>query len=207
MYFGRDFDCIRNFTDAVDFEDRQATQLLAFHLTQQWVNDYFYDGDDLSFVLNDDFPNVNVVIFPELDLDEAVENATRLLRRSSRLAKPEPPKAKRDPKKTIIRFCRNDRDIDIDSPSTEIVLDFLQVREDLGWIEPAIISVDYYRTDLSDLEYNDDLRRLEIALFMKYRAEMLEKRKKRPRNRSFSAIPDAENQNVSTSPEETSGRR
>jgi hypothetical protein len=204
LYFGRDFDNIRNFADAVDFKDRQATQLLAFHLRLQWASDYFYDGEDLSFVLFEDFPNVKVVLFPEYDLDELVEIGDRLRRRSSRLAKPEPPKAKRDPKKTVIRFCGTEREIDFESRSTQLVFDCLEAREDLGWIEPAMIRVDYYRADLSEFEYNEDRRRLELALFTKYRAEMFEKRKKRSRNCSTSESSHAENQDISTSAEETS---
>lgn len=208
LYFGRDFDNIRNFADAVDFEDRQATQLLAFHIRSQWASDYFYDGEDLSFVLNEDFPNVKVVLFPEYDLDELVEIGKRLHRRSRRLAKPEPPKAKRDPKKTVIRFCGTDREIDFESQTTELVFDCLEAREDLGWMEPVMISVDYYKTDLSDVEYNEDQRRLEKALFTKYLAEMHEKRKKKePKSGSTSESSDDQIQNESTSAEETSVKK
>ena len=204
LYFGRDFESIKNFADAVDFEDRQATQLLAFHLMHQWMNDYFNDGEDLSLVLHEDFPNVKVVLLPEFDMDEMVEKASKLLRRSSRLAKPEPPKAKPDPKTTIIRFIGTERDIDIDDLTSEVVFDCLQDREVRELIEPAMVRVDYYRTDLSEYEYNDDQRRLEIALFMRYRAEMLENRRKRLRNRSIPDSSDAQFQNVSSSAEESS---
>jgi hypothetical protein len=207
LYFGRDFYNIKDFADAVDFKDRQATQLLAFHIKFQWAHGYFYDGEDLSFVLNEDFPNVKVVLFPEYDLDELVEIGKRLRRRSRRLAKPEPPKAKRDPKKTIIRFVGNvEREIDFGSHTTELVFDCLETRENLGWREPVMISVDYYRTDLSECEYNEDQRRLEKALFMQYRAEMLENRKKRSKSGSNSESSDAQIQNEATSAEEPSAK-
>jgi hypothetical protein len=210
LYFGRDFDNIRNFADAVDFEDRQATQMLGFHLRMQWASGYFFDGVDLCFVLNEDFPNVKVVVLPEYDLDELVEIGERLRRRSSRLAKPQPPKPKPDPKKTVIRFCGSQREMDLASQSTELVFDCLEAHEDLGWPEPAMIRVDYFRSDLSEIEYNEDQRRLEIALFTRYRREMLEKRKKRTRQGSISEASeaseasDAEIQDDSTLPKETS---
>jgi len=197
--FGEYMSSMRNFADAVDFGDRQATEYLAFHLDDQWMKDYFTDGEDLSVVLHKDFPNIKLIVFVESDIDDMVEEASKQLRRSDRLAQLQPPKLLREPKNPIIRFVKPDPDSEIDNMTMEVMYDFREACNGAGLIAPCMVRVNYYTRDLSEYEYNEDERRLQSTLFTRYYAEMLEKRNKRPKYRPDSVVSDAKMQNESKS--------
>jgi hypothetical protein len=50
----------------------------------------------------------------------------------------------------------------------EIILDFLMFPEGGKRDLPELCRADFYRTGLGELEYNEDARRLETTLFMRY---------------------------------------
>jgi hypothetical protein len=168
LFFPLEFGNLKGFAKSVDTADREAVTRIAFSLLYQWGEGYYQDGFSLSINLKNDFPGLAQICFLDVDLDTLKELEAKPLRRSKRLKpRPETPKPKRDPRRTIIRL----RGLDVEAlieDEGDLIYDYMDWCDTQNWTCPKMGYADYYRADLSDWEFDEDERRCDLIAALRH---------------------------------------
>jgi hypothetical protein len=166
LFLAPEFGYMKQFVESISSADRAALKSIAFDIVG-WAND---NGWDLGASLQEDFPAVNQLSFPEKDIDaerkeEYEERRAKRLRAEHRLLNAPQRRRrrpKRDPRKTIIEWYKCNIPTRRPARWVDATMQMLEQSYNAsGYRCPKIKRVDYIKRDLAVLVDDEDQARLD----------------------------------------------